>query len=106
MRAILNLFNVLCRALFNLLRLVKLLRVVLFLLAVTPLCVTAADDTNLTMRVMENLSPEIAVPESWAYASAPGVYFWTGFQVGAVICAFAWVFAMLRTAVSHDKEEL
>lgn len=103
MLKLLHLFNTICRALWNLRRLLRLVVLAGFL--VTPLGVTA-EDSNLTMVVMENLSPEIAVPESWSYGSAPGVYFWTGFQVGAVICAFAWVFAMLRTAVSHDKEEL
>lgn len=57
-------------------------------------------------RVIENQSPAVAVPETWSYGSAPGSYFWNGFYTGAVICAFCWIFSLIKTGISDDHEEL
>jgi len=64
------------------------------------------DPSEPTFQVITNQTPDIAVPAAWEYASEPGAYFWNGFRAGAVIVAFAFIFAMLRTAVSSDREEL
>lgn len=66
--------------------------------------VAIASEPSFT--VITNQTPAVAVPEAWAYESAPGTYFWNGFRSGAAIVAFCFIFSAIRTAICHDKEEL
>jgi len=79
----------------------KLLVIALFL----SVC-GAAIASEPAFQVITNQTPAVAVPESWAYESAPGTYFWNGFRSGAAIVAFCFIFSAIRTAICHDKEEL
>jgi len=67
-------------------------------------CVSSwAADPSL---VITNQTPEVLVPESWIYESAPGTYFWNGFRLGAVVVAFCWGMSLVRIAFADDKEEM
>jgi len=69
-------------------------------------CVNSAGASEPSFTVITNQTPSVAVPEAWAYESAPGSYFWNGFRSGAAIVAFCFIFSAIRTAICHDKEEL
>jgi len=60
---------------------------VLFLLVLLAMSVVGSDLDPL-MTATTN-GPALPVPDGWAYASPPSVWFWSGFKVGMAMLVFS-----------------